>query len=659
MVPGSYFLFRDGRRIKIDHKRPIEKLIGQDRWVWYKKSAPEVFQHEDYTGRAGLCSEGGSISFMSHILTKLTIKDHFIPNFTWDSIPALSVITGVNGSGKTKLLEAIDITIKKQHENISVLFQVELEQKPSPDEHGYIPWQRNFSGLEGAYYADFQAELQNFISQAKINRIKIHNDKNLYDINEKIKKILNQETQTQSDAFYNSESFLNAFEKAWINVKDAILNEQIGRHILSYKKREEKLIVDAFHNNKISELVIENELGVTPWDLINQQFKKYNFKYHINSPKDSQSRYEVKFISNISPDIEIHFSRLSSGEQMIVMLILWAFNEELGQFKKLLLLDEPDAHLHPEMALMFKEIISEVVVKQFGVQVIMTTHSPTTLCWFEEESIFLMDPQKGIIKTNKQEAMNKLTSGLVFVHQNFKIIIVEDSDDCKFHQQIFDNLLLNNFLNKTDSLIFRSVNTKKEGGGKTKVIGIGTHWQELSANTEIEPLICGLVDRDKDNNQSFSNNIKVLTRYCFENYLADPLIIFALMVQEKEENIKKFSHKEIGYQHGEEYRFKKGEIQNTQKIVDYVLNQLMQLPDSKITQQSLKNKKTVEYTNGLSAELPEILLIESGKDVLLPLYRTAFHSKAPNINKNKLTDMMIKTNLIPLDLASIYKELVK
>ncbi|MGB3214524.1 MAG: AAA family ATPase, partial [Alphaproteobacteria bacterium] len=403
---------------------------------------------------------------------------------------------------------------------------------------------------------------------------------------------------------------------------------------------------------------IKDIIGVPPWDAINDQFKKYNFKYEINRPKESQSRYEVKFTLISNPDNNVHFSNLSSGEQMIVMLILWSFNEELAQVKKLLLLDEPDAHLHPEMGLMFKEIISEIIVKKFGVQVIMTTHSPTTLCWFEEENIFLMDKYKGIIKSNKQEAMSKLTSGLVFVHQNFKIVVVEDEDDRKFYQKIFDNLLLNNFLSKTDRLVFRSVNSKKEGGGKTKVIEIGRQWKELSVNTEIANLICGLVDKDNDSNEDLPQNVKVLSSYCFENFLADPLLIFALLVQEGEPSITKFSHDKIGYQHGEEYRFKNGEIREAQKIINFILEKLLQNAECNITQEPFQNKKSIEYINGLSVELPEMLLTESGKDKILSLYKKAFASKASNINKNTLTDMMIKTHLIPKDLVDIYRQLL-
>ncbi|RDU63545.1 AAA family ATPase [Helicobacter sp. MIT 14-3879] len=41
----------------------------------------------------------------------------------------------------------------------------------------------------------------------------------------------------------------------------------------------------------------------------------------------------------------------------------------------ILLLDEPHSHLNPKMAKMLIEILKNIVVKKFGSQVIMTTHS--------------------------------------------------------------------------------------------------------------------------------------------------------------------------------------------------------------------------------------------------------------------------------------------
>lgn len=90
-----------------------------------------------------------------------------------------------------------------------------------------------------------------------------------------------------------------------------------------------------------------------------------------------------------------------------------------------------------------------MLVGKFGMQVIMTTHSPTTLCWIDEESIFLMDPKNGIQKATKKEALEKLTSGLLYVHQAFKIILVENADDYKFHQSVYDELAIWTFFLKS------------------------------------------------------------------------------------------------------------------------------------------------------------------------------------------------------------------
>ena len=71
---------------------------------------------------------------------------------------------------------------------------------------------------------------------------------------------------------------------------------------------------------------------------------------------------------------------MSSGEKVLISLVFYLYSsQEKNVFPKLLLLDEPNAHLHPTMTQQFLNVVKNVLVDKFNVRVIMTTHSPSYL----------------------------------------------------------------------------------------------------------------------------------------------------------------------------------------------------------------------------------------------------------------------------------------
>ncbi len=86
---------------------------------------------------------------------------------------------------------------------------------------------------------------------------------------------------------------------------------------------------------------------------------------------------------------EVKFSELSSWEKVLNLLTLALYNSQFDiEFPKVLLMDEPDASLHPTMSKQFLEVIQKVFVEEKGVKVIITTHSPSTVALASEENLF-------------------------------------------------------------------------------------------------------------------------------------------------------------------------------------------------------------------------------------------------------------------------------
>ncbi len=114
---------------------------------------------------------------------------------------------------------------------------------------------------------------------------------------------------------------------------------------------------------------------------------------------------------------------LSSGETIMMTLLLTSFNRSIGCCQpRLLLLDEVDCVLHPSM---ISALISGL--KSFdGMRVIMATHSVTTVAVCEEDEIFRLVRSQNNFKigrVTKSEAIEELSEGLATIEKGLKIAI--------------------------------------------------------------------------------------------------------------------------------------------------------------------------------------------------------------------------------------------
>ena len=126
----------------------------------------------------------------------------------------------------------------------------------------------------------------------------------------------------------------------------------------------------------------------------------------------------------------------------------------------MLLLDEPDAHLHPSMTTQFLDVISEVLVGKHGVRVIMTTHSPSTVALAPEGSLFELERGAKTVKkvTNRQDVISILTAGLITVSRSTKFCFVADEKDVEFYEAIRD--LLTDYGPSQDPAVLDNQSTK-------------------------------------------------------------------------------------------------------------------------------------------------------------------------------------------------------
>jgi len=293
------------------------------------------------------------------------------------------------------------------------------------------------------------------------------------------------------------------------------------------------------------------------------------------------------------------------------------------------------------MSQQFLNVIKNVLVDKFGVQVIITTHSPSTVILAPYESIYEMSREEPRIRKSpsKNHSVSLLTSGLVYVGEGTKYMLVEDNDDANFYTYVHNQLLSENQINSEIPLVFIPASTKDKSGGKDAV----KNWVNKLQDSGLVNIVHGLID--EDNGNEISEGIYKIDRYSIENYLIDPLVVFATLIDVE----KPIQIEGINISLGEEYKLKSLQNISLQKICDEVFKLIeFDHPSNPIgfTTDDMR-KVTVKFTNGIELEYPTWIFTRKGKDVLNKIYQQKFTSV---INYSSLFKTFKKLNLFPLDL---------
>ena len=303
---------------------------------------------------------------------------------------------------------------------------------------------------------------------------------------------------------------------------------------LYYERKENndyhRYIAEVKHESSkyLSDEDFEKTYGPAPWDLINEMLSQADLPYEVNHPEgDKENDFHLKLHDPIR-NIDIQVNDLSTGEKVLMSLALAIYNTtESGEKPDVLMLDEPDAPLHPEYSKLLIDTVKTSIVEKAKVAVIITTHSPTTVAMADEESLYKMDKDLGHPeKTTKNAALKLLTESL----RNLRVsvnsrrqIFVESKYDVHYYEQLF-SLVCDNPVVKPYFLA--------PGSGTTNCTDVISMVTQLTSQGN--DLVYGIIDYDGKNKSE--NRILVSgegKRYTIENYLLDPLFIACLLIREK------------------------------------------------------------------------------------------------------------------------------
>jgi predicted ATPase len=274
----------------------------------------------------------------------------FIRNFNikFDDIPMVSVLTGINGIGKTTLLKAIhsqldndnilNIYLNSNNETYFQLDEIKKKHEIKIDNIGLKL--RNY--ILERITKDF-VKVEEFANYCNIiSKKKFSPDIN---ISEFCKKIASEQNPISPIFKLHYKNYIDQLEQISdddIDTKLQSLNEFLEKEDFRYK------------------IAIQNKDSVKHIGLVNKQGSLLNF------------------------------DNLSNGEKILITQMFWKFegfppiDEEI-----VLLLDEPDCHLHPTAVKQLIEAIQNLASKM-KIQIIMTTQNPITMNYVNEDSLFVM-----------------------------------------------------------------------------------------------------------------------------------------------------------------------------------------------------------------------------------------------------------------------------
>jgi len=422
----------------------------------------------------------------------ITIREQYksIPSgFRWDNVPQFSILTGVNGAGKTQLLEVLQ---QQERNGMQIAIPFIVTTADGEETNLVVPSQQtksqNLSGLI-SYFNDTDRRL-NTIRDYKGNlrywndRIDQINSRLSQDIDDEERHQLNFEKTSliensikphqqmlRNSILFSYEEELKSISKICGKPYRDLTEEDIRRYANPYFNDFSEIDDFEKYIRQANEEYKENSAKAVdnrdlervewlasqekPFQTINRLFRKFGFNYYemMNPFPDLKERNgEIRFKGKQGEIID--YNALSSGEQMIVKFIILSLGRNIaGRRINTLILDEPDAHLHPTMSKMMVEILNELSQPKEagggGIRVMITTHSPSTVAFAPEGSLFVIEKDnehKKIRETSAPEAVNILSDGILTYDKavkQFSLALNSDKDVIVFVEGKTDILHLN------------------------------------------------------------------------------------------------------------------------------------------------------------------------------------------------------------------------
>jgi energy-coupling factor transporter ATP-binding protein EcfA2 len=284
---------------------------------------------------------------------------------------------------------------------------------------------------------------------------------------------------------------------------------------------------------------MEALVGPPPWDVFNRTLDLVGLPFQVESPSDlldpQSASAELVHTSPEMPISRLRMEDLSSGERTLLGLALVLVNLTAvgvtARVPAMVALDEPDATLHPSMVDRLLRMLRTVFFEEFGVRVVLATHSPSTVALAPPESVMLMSRSSvsRLRRVDTDAALAALTVGIPTLSvrsEHRRQVFVEATFDERVYTTLWN--LLGDRLGSPITPVFiasgGSEQVEARSGGSSAVKSLVRKLREAGSNTAL-----GIVDRDASGG-SPEAIYQIQDRYAVENLLLDPLLLGVRLV---------------------------------------------------------------------------------------------------------------------------------
>lgn len=372
------------------------------------------------------------------------------------------VLTGKNGSGKTRLLESMqnrssEVKIDGElidSQEISIVGHSALNPNFG---HGYDASQlqarvtgtlRFYDQIRNDFDLPYDQNRANQYSRSSMGRDYGLDYMSLFRLVSSISQTLGK----PASELTHDEIILH-FEEPANNILgtqslSAISNQYIRRkeqnEINEWKNTIKNVDVDYLTDEEFVDV-----FGNKPWLTINEILNDtFEGKFQFNIPDETSKSYayQAQLIQNDTGK-PVGVDALSSGEKTLLWLALTLFNSQyynstIVKVPRVLLIDEPDAFLHPKMVVKMYKVLDSFQ-RNFGSKVIITTHSPTTVALAPDNSVYIIE-QGVLTLVEKDVAISELLDGITQISlspENRRQVFVESQYDANVYQLIYSRLV--------------------------------------------------------------------------------------------------------------------------------------------------------------------------------------------------------------------------
>ncbi len=411
-------------------------------------------------------------------------------------LPNFVVLSGLNGTGKTHLLKAIlhkKVSVRNVGESMGQIRYIPVRDlmpgssagiAPDESEEAYkilTKWSNSLIS-NGQKIGDREEYSGRRPRDMNIN----NNKKDALKLLPALKKILQASFDRGKRQIAKSEirtlvasDDLSDFDKEYIFQQE--FSTSFLRYAQDYRANKIQRMLRDHGGEDVSALSDEelyNLKGQPPWELINRMFEIMDLPYIVNRPMSAENNFVANLTSTLN-GTTIGFSELSSGEQALCCLAIAMYQSDRGQrFPGLLLLDEPDAHLHPNMIASLIDALQNAILPRLSCGMILTTHSPTTCAIAPSSSLYLMNG-----KTRRPEpmplddALDALCIGLPTLSvrkEHERQVVVESDIDADIYTRLWSRTKTNIHTGsqRPVTLNFISSGSKDKSGSCEKAIDL-------------------------------------------------------------------------------------------------------------------------------------------------------------------------------------------